>query len=142
MPSIEHLHDLRHLIELRGRDAVERELNVHRTTVKRWLDGSVRMPEAARTMVRMLLGHLPGTDGKWQGYRFWKGELWSPEGYRYTETDVSGIRLERQLLDIQRRRIAELEAQVASLVRERAVRDVAANDAAEVRVRAPSPAAN
>lgn len=91
------------------------------------------MPAAVTFAVRALLGHLPGTDGKWQGWRFWKGELWSPEGYRFTAGDLHAQRYERLTLDSQRRRILELEAQIAVLVRERAQRDTAANDAAEVR---------
>lgn len=96
MQKNEHIWQLKELIEDRGREAVERALNVHRTTVKRWLDGTVQMPTPMRSHVAMLLGHLPGTDGLWRGWRFWKGELWSPEGYVYRENDVSGIRVDRQ----------------------------------------------
>lgn len=59
--------DLQTLIEKLGRVRVERELNVHRTTVKRWLDGTVKIPGAKHQVIRMLLGDLPGTCGKWTG---------------------------------------------------------------------------
>ena len=36
--------DLRQLIAAIGQRRVERELNVHRTTVLRWLKGSVKIP--------------------------------------------------------------------------------------------------
>jgi hypothetical protein len=139
MPSHQHLYDLRDLIEMRGRDAAERLLNVHRTTIKRWLDGSVKMPETTRLMVRMLIGHLPGTDGHWEGWRFWKGELHSPEGERFRVGDLTGLRYERLAADAMRRELAEARATIADLVRERAVRDVAANDAAEVRQQCGTP---
>jgi hypothetical protein len=139
MPSHQHLYDLRDLIEMRGRDTTERLLNVHRTTIKRWLDGSVKMPEATRLMVRMLLGHLPGTEGQWEGWRFWKGELHSPEGERFRVGDLTGLRYERLAADAARRELAEARATIADLVRERAVRDVAANDAAEVRQQCGTP---
>lgn len=58
--------DLQTLIEKLGR--VERELNVHRTTVKRWLAGQVKIPGAKHQVIRMLLGDLPGTCGKWTGW--------------------------------------------------------------------------
>lgn len=75
--------DLQTLIEKLGRTRVERELNVHRTTVKRWLDGTVKIPGHQHQVIRMLLGDLPGTAGKWTGWRFQDGELLSPAGDRF-----------------------------------------------------------
>lgn len=94
--------DLKALIELIGQRRVERELNVHRTTVKRWLSGAVTMPGAQHLAVRGLLGSLPGTAGKWHGWRFHDGHLLSPAGEAFTAGQVMAIGLQRQ-------RIAQLE---------------------------------
>ena len=94
--------DLIRLIELIGQRRVERELNVHRTTVQRWLDGRVRIPGSRHLAVRALLGDLPGTAGAWTGWRFHDGHLLSPDGEKYTAGQVMAIGLQRQ-------RIAQLE---------------------------------
>ena len=88
--------DLDHLLEAIGQIAVERELNVHRTTVQRWQRGLIRIPGAKHQAIKMLLGDLPGTAGAWFGWRFWRGELWSPGGDRFSAGDVLAIGLQRQ----------------------------------------------
>ena len=90
--------DLDHLLQAIGQLAVERELNVHRTTVQRWQRGHVRIPGAKHQAIRMLLGDLPGTEGQWSGWRFWKGKLWSPGGDQFSAGDVLAISLLRQQL--------------------------------------------
>lgn len=52
------IRDLRRLIELIGQRRVELALDVHRTTVARWLAGTVRLPGAQLLAVRGLLGVL------------------------------------------------------------------------------------
>lgn len=129
-----NVHDLRVLIETIGRERTERELGVHRTTVKRWLDGSVKLPAAVHAHIRALLGHLPGTDGQWEGWRFWQGRLYCREWREgFTADEVVGIPHLHQRIAQLERFLSEANAKIADLVRERAVRDVAANDAAEVR---------
>lgn len=115
MYTTTHLHRLKELIELHGRDTVERTLNVHRTTVKRWLAGEVKMPEGARALVEGLLGNLPGTDGKWHGWRFWKGELWAPNGQRYVQGDLAAQFFERQQLKHLQNEVVRLKAKLALL---------------------------
>lgn len=100
--------DLDHLLELLGPLAVERELNVHRTTVQRWQRGLVRIPGAKHQAIRMLLGDLPGTEGAWSGWRFWAGKLWSPGGDQFSAGDVLAIGLQRQ-------QIQALEAEIKTL---------------------------
>lgn len=112
------IHDLRALIELIGQRRVERELNVHRTTIRRWLDGRVQMPGAQRLAVRSLLGDLPGTEGRWTGWRFHDGELLDPEGNRYRPGEIRAIGLTKQLVDEQRRTIEKLRTRVAVLEHE------------------------
>ena len=89
---------LKELLEAIGQIAVERELNVHRTTIRRWLSGQIKIPGAQHQAIRMLLGDLPGTAGAWLGWRFWKGKLWSPGGDPFSAGDVLAIGLLRQQL--------------------------------------------
>lgn len=105
--------DLRTLIETIGRVRVERELNVHRTTVARWLDGSVKIPGHQHQVIRMLLGDLPGTAGKWTGWRFHDGELIAPGGDHFRPGDVLSLIILRQQLTAQRREIEALRIKLA-----------------------------
>ena len=105
--------DLRTLIERIGQLRVERELNVHRTTVKRWLAGQVRIPGAQHLAIRHLLGDLPGTAGKWTGWHFHDGELVAPGGDHYRPGDVLSLILLRQQLTAQRREIEALRVKLA-----------------------------
>lgn len=118
MYTTTHLHRLRELLELHGRNTVERTLNVHRTTIKRWLDGTVKMPEGARALVEGLLGNLPGTDGKWTGWRFWQGELWAPNNQRYKAGDLAAQHFERQLIKSLQAELVKAKAKLALLERQ------------------------
>ena len=120
---------LRQLIELVGQRRVERELNVHRTTVRRWLRGEVQIPGHQHQVIRMLLGDLPGTCGKWSGWRFHDGELLAPGGDRFAPGQILSLVLLRQQLTAQRREIEELKVKLA--IAQEAVERLApaANDA-------------
>lgn len=107
------VNDLKRLIELIGQRRVERELNVHRTTVLRWLAGRVEMPGSQVLAVRSLLGDLPGTAGRWTGWRFHDGELLSPGGDAFKPGDVLSLGLLRQQLAAQRREIERLTVHLA-----------------------------
>lgn len=105
--------DLKELIDLIGQRRVERELNVHRTTIDRWLDGKVQIPGCQHLAIRMLLGDLPGTCGKWSGWGFRDGKLYSPGGDAFDAGQVLSLVLLRQQLSTQRREIMKLRAQLA-----------------------------
>jgi hypothetical protein len=105
--------DLRRLIAQVGQRRVERELNVHRTTVLRWLAGTVSIPGAQHLAIRGLLGDLPGTAGQWTGWRFHDGELIAPGGDHYRPGDVLSLILLRQQLTAQRREIDRLKTLLA-----------------------------
>lgn len=107
------MRDLARLIELVGQHRVQRELNVHRTTIKRWLDNTVTMPAAQHLAVKWLLGDLPGTVGKWNGWRFHDGVLLSPAGDAFNAGDVLSLILLRQQLSAQRREIDTLRVRLA-----------------------------
>ena len=115
MYTTKHLDRLQELIEREGRNTVERTLNVHRTTIKRWLNHTVKMPEGARALVESLLGNLPGTDGLWQGWHFWKGELWAPNGQRFKAGDLAAQTFERQLIKSLQAELVKVKAKLAYL---------------------------
>lgn len=127
------LKDLAALLEKYGEPGVCRQLNVHRTTVRRWQAGTVQIPGHQLQVIRMLLGHLPGTEGKWAGWSFFKGELVAPNGQAFGAGDVMAIGLNRQ-------RVKALEAEVERLQIRLAVaeqaRVQAANDTDLRRVKA------
>lgn len=125
------LRDLRTLIERVGRAAVERQLNVHRTTVLRWLEGKVKIPGHQHQVIRMLLGDLPGTAGQWQGWRFWEGVLISPSGDKFDPGQVLSLILLKQQLAARDREVLALKVQLAMAEQAlaRAPDAAAANDA-------------
>jgi len=99
---------LRALIELIGERRVLRELNVHRTTIRRWLKGEVQIPGHQHQVIKLLLGDLPGTEGQWAGWSFFQGELVAPNGQAFRAGEVMSIGLNRQ-------RIAALEQELYAL---------------------------
>lgn len=105
--------DLRELIDRVGQLRVERELNVHRTTVRRWLAGQVKIPGHQHQVIRMLLGDLPGTCGKWTGWRFHDGQLVAPGGDAFSAGQVLSLVLLRQQLSAQQREIHQLKIRLA-----------------------------
>lgn len=107
------VRDLHALIDRVGQLRVERELNVHRTTVKRWLKGQVHIPGHQHQVIKMLLGDLPGTCGQWSGWRFHEGLLLSPGGDTYRPGDVLSLIILRQQLTAQRREIDALRVKLA-----------------------------
>lgn len=90
-------------------------LNVHRTTVQRWLDGVVPPPEAVLVALRAALGRLPGMRGRqWSGWAFGAdGRLYSPAGYAYSAGDLLAQPYERAQVKALRERLAEVEARLA-----------------------------
>ncbi len=107
--------DLRLLIDAIGQRQVERALNVHRTTVQRWLSGSVRVPGAQHLAVRSLLGDLPGTVGLWTGWRFHAGLLHSPANDTYEPGEILAVRLQQQRVAALDRENRELKARIRVL---------------------------
>jgi len=121
--------DLRALLEKHGEKYVCRQLNVHRTTVRRWLSGQVKIPGHQHQVIKMLLGDLPGTEGKWTGWHFYQGQLVSPAGDTYTAGQVLSLVLLRQQLTAQQQEVERLRIRLA--IAENAVDRLApaANDA-------------
>ena len=114
---------LRQLVELIGESAVCRELNIHPKTLYRWQTGRTPIPGRQHLAIRMLLGDLPGTDGKWTGWRFQRGELVSPDGDRFEAGQVLSLILLRQQLTAQRRELEAMRVRLA--IAEQAVETLA-----------------
>ena len=104
---------LRQLIELIGEPRVLRELDIHRTTLRRWLKEEIKIPGHQRQVIRLLLGDLPGTAGQWSGWRFDQGLLTAPGGDRYRPGDVLSLIILRQQLTAQRRELEALKIRLA-----------------------------
>jgi hypothetical protein len=119
---------LRQLVELVGERAVARELNIHPKTLYRWLTGRTPIPGRQHLAIKLLLGDLPGTRGKWTGWRFHDGELLSPGGDRYEPGHILSLVLLRQQLTAQRQELEALKVRLA--IAEQAVENLApaAND--------------
>lgn len=119
---------LRQLVELIGERQVCRQLNIHDKTLYRWLTGRTPIPGRQHLAIRMLLGDLPGTEGRWSGWRFVQGELVSPGGDRFEAGHVLSLVLLRQQLSAQEREIRRLRERLQIAEKAVEVLSPAAND--------------
>lgn len=93
-------------------------LQINRTTLGRWLAGTVKVPHAAALVLRQLAEGIPpgGTD-HWRGFA-WDGDaLVTPTGERLTAREIDGLHWQRQYTRSLERRVQELETVVESLRR-------------------------
>lgn len=90
---------------------------VHRTTVSRWLDGSVQIPDAAFALLRFHAdGVPPGCGDAWRGFSWSADALICPDGKtRVTAQEIAGLGYQRAAFDAACRKIAELESLCAKL---------------------------
>jgi hypothetical protein len=90
------------------------------------------VPGRQHLAIKALLGDLPGTDGKWTGWRFWDGQLISPAGEAYHPGEVLASSLRTQLVRTQGQEIERLRIRLA--IAEEAIQRLApaANDAQAV----------
>lgn len=105
--------DLRALIERIGESRLCFELNIHPKTLYRWKVGKTPIPGRQHLAIKLLLGDLPGTEGRWTGWHFYQGELVSPGGDRYEPGHVLALVLLRQQLTAQRQEIERLRVHLA-----------------------------
>jgi transcriptional regulator with XRE-family HTH domain len=81
-------------------------VGVSRRTWSRWERGEARIPTAAVNLLRLVAaGELPAGGPAWNGWRFYKGELVSPEGIGFEPGEI-------RALPLQYAYIAELECQL------------------------------
>lgn len=121
--------DLRLLVQQIGDRQVLRELNIHEKTLYRWLTGRVQIPGRQHLAIKALLGDLPGTEGKWTGWMFRRGELVSPEGVCFTPGFVRASTMQKSLISSLKQANDKLKIRLA--IAEEAVERLApaANDA-------------
>lgn len=62
-------------------------LDVTTRTLRNWESGTTRLPYMAMRLMRVMGGYeLVGK--KWDGWSFWRGALWTPEGRRFEEHEL------------------------------------------------------
>ena len=99
------------LIARFGPTAVERTLNVHYTTVRRWAAGEIIPPRAVLIALRAAVdGVMPGQEyvKDWLGWGFRDGKLHSPENEGFTPGDLRGLAFNRQLIRSLQQDVARL----------------------------------
>ena len=85
-------------------------LQINRTTLGRWLAGTVKVPHSAALVLRQLAEGLPpGGSDAWRGFG-WDGDaLVTPTGERLTAREIDGLHWQRQYTRALERRVSELE---------------------------------
>ncbi len=67
-------------------------VGVSRRTWARWRRGQARIPHAVLALIRILVhGELPQGGKNWEGWRFYKGNLISPEGHGYAPGNIRAL---------------------------------------------------
>lgn len=128
MPNRDELHKL---VQTVGLEWAEGYLRVHRTTLKRWLDGKARVPESALVTLRAVAwGQMPGRKAErcWDGWYFADGLLWNPEDQGFEPSELRAIPYLRGELRALRAQVADLQAKLAASRHAGDVRYPAAND--------------
>jgi hypothetical protein len=93
-------------------------LQINRTTLGRWLAGSVKVPHAAALVLRQMAeGIPPGGSDDWRGFQ-WDGDaLVTPTGERLTARQLDGLHWERQYRKALEREVNALRAELDGLRR-------------------------
>lgn len=93
-------------------------LQINRTTLGRWLAGTVKVPHSAALVLRQLAeGIPPGGSDHWQGFRFEGNELVTPAGEYVAARRIESLSWQAQYIESLKRRVAELETMVDGLRR-------------------------
>lgn len=129
--KLEAKHEITELIEACGIGRAERLLDVHRTTIQRWILGTVKPPITAIYTLRAdVYGQLPNMTNKhWEGWRFGNdGMLYSPDGRGFHAGNLLSHQYLHHLVSAQRQEIASLREKISSLERNLDLLHTAAND--------------
>lgn len=112
---LQRRHEINDLVEWFGIIEIERLLEVHRTTIQRWCNGTVNVPVVAIIALRSLKGDFPHmeADKRWSGWRFGRdGTLFEPNGTPHTSAEISAIHWQTQLVAALRQQVAQLTARL------------------------------
>ena len=100
-----------------GRARVCRLLDIHRSTLTRWMTGAATIPHAAWLVLKMMDdGLLPGMSEAWAGVRVVDDRL-VISGRAYTAGEIGGLPLLHQALESCQRKLAETEKMLADALR-------------------------
>ena len=75
----------------------------------------MRIPGCQSLAIRQLLGDLPGTEGRWTGWRFHAGYLHSPANDTYEPGEILAVRLQQQRVAALDRENRDLKARIRVL---------------------------
>lgn len=124
-------YEITQLIEACGISRAERLLDVHRTTIHRWLAGTIQPPVTVLYTLRAdVYGQLPNMTNKdWEGWRFGNdGMLYSPDGRGFHAGHLLSHQYLHHLISAQRQEITSLREKIANLERNLDLMHTAAND--------------
>ncbi|MEY4402175.1 MAG: Phage protein [Verrucomicrobiota bacterium] len=110
-----HREEAAELIARLGAAVVERELDVHYATVRRWVQGTTPVPRAVLVALRALSGVLPAMERHkgWAGWRFARdGRLYTPEGDGYAPGDIRAGQYFRELATVAQREALSLRVEL------------------------------
>lgn len=93
--------------------------NVHRTTILRWLDGSVQIPPSAMAILRFHAeGVPPGCGDHWRGFRWSGNTVTCPDGKTtLTAYEIAGIGYKEAYTRSLESRVKELELLLLEMTR-------------------------
>lgn len=103
------------LIAHLGATVVERELDVHYATVRRWSLGTTPVPRSVLLALRALAGRTPAMDRHkaWAGWRMADdGKLYSPEDVAYGPGDIRAGQYFRELATVAQREALTLRVEL------------------------------
>lgn len=103
------------LIARLGASVIERELDVHYATVRRWIQGSTPVPRSVLLALRALAGRTPAMDRHkaWAGWRVGDdGKLYSPEDVAYAPGDIRAGTYFRELATVAQREALTLRTEL------------------------------
>lgn len=121
--------EVRRVVEIVGEARAIELCGIHRTTLGRWLDGSVQIPKADYAV---LLFHAdgvpPGCGDHWRGFHWSGNALTCPDGRTtLAARELEGWQYKIAHIEALQRRVATLDGQLVEMAR-RLGTDGAAND--------------
>lgn len=121
--------ELAYYLEALGPSEICRLCGVHRTTLKRWLDGTTHVPRSVLVLLKIITSNrLPSMGKEWAGWCFQGSNLYTPSNEAVSPGEILAMPYRRALIREQQKQIAHLRGLVERLTREIAQLGPAAND--------------